>query len=111
MRFPVITIPDMVRAQQRLIEHLGVRQLAMVAGGSIGGQQALEWAVTYPELVEKAIVVAATAALTAQAIALSEVQRQAIMAIRSGRAAIIVRSRARSWPRDCAYAVHDYLPE
>src|SRR5438270_337409 len=67
IRFPVITIHDMVEAQRRLIEHLGVRQLAMVAGGSIGGQQALEWAVAYPELVQKAIVVAATAWLTAQA--------------------------------------------
>ena len=80
IRFPVITIHDMVEAQRRLIEHLGVRQLAMVAGGSIGGQQALEWAVAYPELVQKAIVVAATAWLTAQAIAFSEVQRQAILA-------------------------------
>ena len=80
IRFPVITIHDMVEAQGRLIEHLGVRQLAMVAGGSIGGQQALEWAVAYPELVQKAIVVAATAWLTAQAIAFSEVQRQAILA-------------------------------
>ena len=80
IRFPVITIHDMVEAQRRLIEHLGVRQLAMVAGGSIGGQQALEWAVAYPELVQKAIVVAATATLTAQAIAFSEVQRQAILA-------------------------------
>jgi homoserine O-acetyltransferase len=80
MRFPVITIRDMVRAQHRLIEHLGVRRIAMVAGGSIGGQQALEWAVSYPELVEKAIVVAATAWLSAQAIAFSEVQRQAILA-------------------------------
>ena len=53
MRFPVVTIRDMVRAQRMLIEHLGVRQLAMVAGGSIGGQQALEWAVAYPELVQK----------------------------------------------------------
>ena len=79
MRFPVITIQDMVRAQRRLIDHLGVRQLAMVAGGSIGGQQALEWAVAYPELVRNAIVVAATAALTAQAVAFSEVQRQAIL--------------------------------
>ena len=79
MRFPLITIRDMVNAQRILIEHLGVRQLAMVAGGSIGGQQALDWAVTYPELVRKTIVVAATAALTAQAIAFSEVQRQAIM--------------------------------
>jgi homoserine O-acetyltransferase/O-succinyltransferase len=80
MRFPVITIRDMVRAQRVLIEHLGVRQLAMVAGGSIGGQQVLEWAVSYPALVQKVIVVAATAALTAQAIAFSEVGRQAIMA-------------------------------
>jgi homoserine O-acetyltransferase/O-succinyltransferase len=79
MRFPVITIQDMVRAQRRLIDHLGVRQLAMVAGGSIGGQQALEWAAAYPELVRNAIVVAATAALTAQAVAFSEVQRQAIL--------------------------------
>src|SRR5215471_6236654 len=80
MHFPVVTIRDMVHAQQRLIEHLGVRQLAMVAGGSIGGQQALEWAVTFPELVRKVAVVASTASLTAQAVAFSEVQRQAIMA-------------------------------
>jgi homoserine O-acetyltransferase/O-succinyltransferase len=80
MLFPVVTIRDMVRAQRRLIEHLGVRRIAMVAGGSIGGQQALEWAVSYPELVEKVIVVAATAALTAQAIAFNVVQRQTILA-------------------------------
>jgi len=80
MRFPVITIRDMVHAQRRLLEHLGVRHLAMVAGGSIGGQQALEWAVTYPEFIDKVIVVAASAALTAQAIAFNEVGRQTIMA-------------------------------
>src|SRR6266487_5046929 len=80
LRFPVVTIRDMVRAQRRLVEHLGVRKIAMIAGGSIGGQQALEWAVAYPELVQKVIVVAATAALTAQAIAFSEVERQAILA-------------------------------
>lgn len=80
MRFPVITIRDMVKAQRKLVEHLGVRRIAMVAGGSIGGQQALEWAVSDPELVEKVIVVAATAALTAQAVAFSEVQRQTILA-------------------------------
>jgi homoserine O-acetyltransferase len=79
MRFPLVTIRDMVQAQHKLIEHLGVRRIAMVAGGSIGGQQALEWAVSYPELVEKVIVIAATAALTAQAVAFSEVQRQAIL--------------------------------
>ncbi len=80
MRFPLITIRDMVDAQRVLLDHLGVRSLAMVAGGSIGGQQALEWAVRYPDMVRKAAVVAATAALTAQGIAFSEVQRQAIMA-------------------------------
>ncbi len=80
MRFPLITIRDMVDAQRVLLDHLGVRELAMVAGGSIGGQQALEWAVRYPDMVRKVAVVAATAALTAQGIAFSEVQRQAIMA-------------------------------
>ena len=79
MRFPVITIRDMVETQRRLIEYLGVSRLHMVAGGSIGGQQALEWAVAHPDLVENVIVIAATAALTAQAIAFSEVQRQAIL--------------------------------
>ena len=80
MQFPVISIRDMVNAQRMLIKHLGVQRIAMVAGGSIGGQQALEWAVSYPELVEKIIVVAATASLSAQAVAFSAVQRQAIMA-------------------------------
>jgi homoserine O-acetyltransferase/O-succinyltransferase len=80
MQFPVITIRDMVNAQRMLVKHLGVRRIAMVAGGSIGGQQALEWAVSYPELVEKVIVVAATASLSAQAVAFSAMQRQAIMA-------------------------------
>ncbi len=79
MRFPLVTIRDMVHAQRILLEHLGVRQLAAVAGGSIGGQQALEWAVAYPEMVRNVAVVAATAALTAQAVAFSEVERQAIM--------------------------------
>lgn len=80
MRFPVVTIHDMVRAQHRLLMHLGVQQLALVVGGSIGGQQALEWAVTYPEMVERVAVIAATAALTAQAVAFSNVERQTIMA-------------------------------
>src|SRR2546425_10516666 len=79
MHFPIITIRDMVHAQRRLIEHLGVRELAMVAGGSIGGQQALEWAVTYPALVRNVVVVAATAALAAQAGGFSEGGGQAIM--------------------------------
>jgi homoserine O-acetyltransferase len=80
MRFPVVTIRDMVHAQHKLVEHLGVHELAMVAGGSIGGQQALEWAVSYPDFVRKVVVVAADAAISAQAIAFNEVARQAIMA-------------------------------
>jgi homoserine O-acetyltransferase len=80
MRFPVVTIRDMVRAQRRLLEELGVRRLALVIGGSIGGQQALEWAVEYPDFVEKAVPIAATGALGPQGIGMSEIGRRAIMA-------------------------------
>ena len=80
MRFPVVTIRDMVRAQKRLLDSLGVRKLALVAGGSIGGQQALEWAVEFPDFVEKAVPVAATGALGPQGIGMSELGRRAIMA-------------------------------
>ena len=80
VRFPVVTIRDMVRAQKRLLDSLGVRKLALVAGGSIGGQQALEWAVEFPDFVEKALPVAATGALGPQGIGMSEIGRRAIMA-------------------------------
>ncbi len=80
MGFPDITIRDIVRAQYALVEQFGIRQLAMVVGASLGGQQALEWAVTYPEMVCKVTVITATAALRAQAIAFNEVQRQTVMA-------------------------------
>jgi homoserine O-acetyltransferase/O-succinyltransferase len=80
MRFPVVTIRDMVRAQKRLLDDLGVRRLALVTGGSIGGQQALEWAVEYPDFVEKAVPVAATGALGPQGVGMSEIGRRAIMA-------------------------------
>ncbi len=80
MRFPVVTIRDMVRAQKRLLDGLGVKKLAVVIGGSIGGQQALEWAVEYPEFVEKAVPVAATGALGPQGLGMSEIGRRAIMA-------------------------------
>jgi homoserine O-acetyltransferase len=80
MRFPVVTIRDMVRAQKRLLDSLGVQRLALVAGGSIGGQQALEWAVEFPDFVEKAMPVAATGALGPQGIGMSEIGRRAIMA-------------------------------
>lgn len=78
-RFPLITIRDIVRAQRRLLDGLGVRRLALVTGGSIGGQQALEWAVEFPDFVEKAIPVAANGALGPQGLGMSELGRQAIM--------------------------------
>jgi len=80
MSFPVITIPDMVRLQKRLVEHLGIERLLAVAGGSMGGMQALQWAVAYPESVVAAIPIATTARHSAQQIAFNEVGRQAIMA-------------------------------
>ena len=79
MRFPVITIRDMVRAQKRLLELLGIERLAAVAGGSIGGQQALEWAVEYPGLADRVAVIAANAALNPQGLGMSELGRRAIM--------------------------------
>src|ERR671917_46108 len=78
--FPVVTIRDMVRAQRRLLEALGVRRLTLVIGGSIGGQQALEWAVEFPDFVERAVPVAATGALGPQGVGMSEIGRRAIMA-------------------------------
>ena len=78
-RFPLITIRDIVRAQRRLLDGLGVRRLALVTGGSIGGQQALEWAVEFPDFVDKAVPVAATEALGPQGIGMSELGRRAIM--------------------------------
>jgi homoserine O-acetyltransferase len=80
MRFPVITIRDMVRAQAMLLDHLGIARLAAVVGGSMGGMQALSWAATYPDRVRAAVVIAATARHTAQNIAFHEVGRQAVMA-------------------------------
>jgi len=80
MRFPVITIRDMVRAQAMLLDHLGVGALRAVVGGSMGGMQALSWAATYPSRVRAAVVIASTARHTAQNIAFHEVGRQAIMA-------------------------------
>ncbi len=80
MRFPVITIGDMVRLQKLLIDHLGIEKLLAVAGGSMGGMQALEWAVSYPESVAAVIPIAATSRHSAQQIAFNEVGRQAIMA-------------------------------
>jgi homoserine O-acetyltransferase len=78
--FPAITIGDMVRAQSCLVEYLGIKKLLAVAGGSMGGMQALEWAVSFPERVSAAIVIATTSRHSPQQIAFNEVGRQAIMA-------------------------------
>jgi homoserine O-acetyltransferase/O-succinyltransferase len=80
MRFPVITIRDMVRAQALLLDHLGVADIYAVIGGSMGGMLGLSWAATYPERVKSALIIASTAKHSAQNIAFHEVGRQAIMA-------------------------------
>jgi len=80
MTFPVITIGDMVRLQKMLIDHLGIKRLLAVSGGSMGGMQALQWAVDYPDAVAACIPIATTARHTAQQIAFNEVGRQAIVA-------------------------------
>ncbi|MBL8150226.1 MAG: homoserine O-acetyltransferase, partial [Blastocatellia bacterium] len=75
--FPVVTILDSVRAQKILLDHLGVELLQAVVGGSIGGMQALQWAVEYPEKVSKCAAIAATP-LSAMGLALNHLQRLAI---------------------------------
>ncbi|MBB6227682.1 homoserine O-acetyltransferase [Polymorphobacter multimanifer] len=80
MRFPVITIADMVTVQARLLDHLGVEQLQAVVGGSMGGMQALSWAAQFPERVRAVVAIASAARHSAQNIAFHEVGRQAIMA-------------------------------
>ena len=77
---PVVTIRDMVRAQAMLIDHLGIDTLFCVAGGSMGGMQALQWAASYPDRVFSAMPIATAARHSSQNIAFHEVGRQAIMA-------------------------------
>lgn len=76
--FPVITIRDMVNVQKLLTDHLGIPQMYAVAGGSMGGMQVLQWTVSYPDMLKKAIVIAATGYSTPQQIAFNEVGRKAI---------------------------------
>ncbi len=78
--FPHVTVGDMAQAQRALLAALGVERLAVVAGGSLGGLQALEWAIAWPELVERAIIVGAAQRLPAQGLAIDDIARQAIMA-------------------------------
>ena len=80
LRFPVVTIADMVRAQAALLDHLRIPDLFCVIGGSMGGMQVLEWAASYPKRVFSAVPIACAAHHSAQNIAFHEVGRQAIMA-------------------------------
>jgi homoserine O-acetyltransferase len=80
LSFPVVTIGDMVRAQAKLIDHLGIDELLCVAGGSMGGMQVLEWAANHPNRVKSAMALATTAHHSPMLIAFSEVGRQAIYA-------------------------------
>ena len=79
LNFPVITIRDMVRAQETLLEHLGINKLLSVLGGSMGGMQLLQFCALYPKKTFSAVPIASTASHNAQQIALNELARQAIM--------------------------------
>ena len=78
--FPIISISDMVNVQKHLIDHLEIDQLLSVTGGSMGGMQALDWLVSYPDRLKSAVVIATAAKHSPQQIAFHEVGRQAIMA-------------------------------
>ncbi|MFA7349461.1 MAG: homoserine O-acetyltransferase [Methylotenera sp.] len=77
--FPILTVEDWVDSQARLLDHLGITHLAAVIGGSLGGMQALQWTIAYPERVRHALIIAAAPNLTAQNMAFNEVARQAII--------------------------------
>lgn len=79
-RFPLVTVSDLVDAQARALERLGIPRVAVVVGGSLGGMQAVEWGLRYPARVEHAIAVGAFDAFSAMGIALNTVAREAILA-------------------------------
>ena len=77
--FPTITVGDMVEVQRRLLAHLGISQLLAVVGGSLGGQQAVTWAIRHPDCVRGVVALATSARLTSQALAFDVVSRNAIL--------------------------------
>ena len=77
--FPVITIGDMVKVQKQLLDHLGIKKLVSVVGGSMGGMQAIEWTLQFPEVPEGAIIIASCASQTAQEVAFDAVGRNSIV--------------------------------
>jgi homoserine O-acetyltransferase len=76
--FPVVTVADMVRCERAFLDELGIERLAAVAGGSLGGMQALQWAVMYPDQVDAIVVIASTHALHPQGVAWNAIAREAI---------------------------------
>jgi homoserine O-acetyltransferase len=78
-QFPVLTVEDWVASQAMLADYLGIKQLAALVGGSLGGMQALQWTLAYPERIRHALVIASAPNLTAQNMAFNEVARQAII--------------------------------
>ena len=80
LNFPVITIRDMVKAQETLLDHLGIKKLLCTTGGSMGGMQLLQFCVTFPNRTFSAVPIACSTSHSAQNIALNELARQAIMA-------------------------------
>ncbi|HIE90175.1 MAG TPA: homoserine O-acetyltransferase [Methylophilaceae bacterium] len=76
--FPIVTVEDWVKSQAMLVDSLGIDTLAAIVGGSLGGMQALQWSMTYPERIKHALVIASSPNLTAQNVAFNEVARQAI---------------------------------
>ena len=76
--FPIMTVADWVESQARLADHFGIQQWAAIVGGSLGGMQALQWAIDYPERLRHCMIIAAAPKLSAQNIAFNEVARQAI---------------------------------
>ena len=77
--FPMVTVQDWAATQAQLSDYLGIKQFAAIAGGSLGGMQALQWTLDFPDRVRHALIIAAAAKLTAQNIAFNDVARQAII--------------------------------
>jgi homoserine O-acetyltransferase len=79
-KFPVITVADMVRTERAVLDELGIERLAAVAGGSLGGMQAFEWAIQYPDQVDAVVAIASTHAIRPQGVAWNAIARNAITA-------------------------------
>ena len=96
--FPVITVADMVRTERAFLHALGIERLAAVAGGSLGGMQAFEWAILFPDQVDAVVAIASTHALHPQGVAWNAIARNSISATPPGRAAGTTARAARPKP-------------